>query len=305
MSNLIRQAVLDKWHEFSEPLEGRIRHPYLDILGLVTTGVGNLIDDRKTTIPKSASSLPWRAANGALMSQGEVKAQWEYLKSRQDLKSRHYKYAKDALELRFGHAMYLTDEAIDELVERRLNDFATHATKVWPEFPSFPADAQLGLLSGYWALGSWVNFPNMRRLVNAQDWAGCAEGAPADEKAPGWGTATYPCKIKDSNNPGVRPRNQRNVKCFRNAADVVASDLDLAVLHWPDSVYTQPKAPIGYKTLRVGDKGDEVKLLQRKLGLKDDGDFGPKTHAAVVTFQQKNGLVADGVVGSKTWSMLP
>ena len=57
-------------------------------------------------------------------------------------------------------------------------------------------------------------------------------------------------------------------------------------------------------TLKLGSKGASVKLLQKKLNLATDGDFGPKTKAAVVAFQKKNGLAADGIVGSKTWSLL-
>ncbi len=57
-------------------------------------------------------------------------------------------------------------------------------------------------------------------------------------------------------------------------------------------------------TLKRGSKGDEVKKLQKLLGLTADGDFGPKTEAAVKEFQKKNGLVADGVVGAKTWAIL-
>ena len=41
---MIRQSVIDRWHEFSEPLEGRVNSMYLDVKGLVTTCVGNLID---------------------------------------------------------------------------------------------------------------------------------------------------------------------------------------------------------------------------------------------------------------------
>ena len=53
--------------------------------------------------------------------------------------------------------------------------------------------------------------------------------------------------------------------------------------------------------LKLGSKGENVKLLQRFLKLKDDGDFGPKTEAAVKKWQKANGLVSDGIVGLKTW----
>jgi hypothetical protein len=53
--------------------------------------------------------------------------------------------------------------------------------------------------------------------------------------------------------------------------------------------------------LKLGSNGEQVKMLQRFLGLSDDGNFGPKTEAAVKAWQSKNGLTPDGVVGAKTW----
>src|SRR3989338_10982960 len=37
---------------------------------------------------------------------------------------------------------------------------------------------------------------------------------------------------------------------------------------------------------------------------KIDGEIGPKTKKAIRTFQEQNGLKADGKVGSKTWAKL-
>lgn len=56
--------------------------------------------------------------------------------------------------------------------------------------------------------------------------------------------------------------------------------------------------------LKMGDTGDEVKILQKALGIAGDGDFGPVTKAAVVAFQKKSRLYADGVVGKNTWAKL-
>ena len=58
------------------------------------------------------------------------------------------------------------------------------------------------------------------------------------------------------------------------------------------------------RTLRKGDTGEDVKTLQRLLGVAVDGDFGQKTHDALVAWQKAHGLVADGIAGLKTWSAL-
>jgi len=45
-----------------------------------------------------------------------------------------------------------------------------------------------------------------------------------------------------------------------------------------------------------------VETIQAKVGVKVNGDFAPRTEAAVQRFQRANGLVPDGIVGPKTWS---
>lgn len=56
--------------------------------------------------------------------------------------------------------------------------------------------------------------------------------------------------------------------------------------------------------LKLGSRGNEVKVLQEKLNLKADGIFGPLTEEAVKDFQRSNGLEVDGIVGADTLSKL-
>ncbi|MEV0217885.1 serine/threonine-protein kinase [Streptomyces sp. NPDC050704] len=65
-------------------------------------------------------------------------------------------------------------------------------------------------------------------------------------------------------------------------------------------------------TVKQGDGGSQVEELQCLLKYRHgitavgetDGDFGPLTHAAVLTFQKRAGLDTDGTVGPKTWRAL-
>jgi len=65
-----------------------------------------------------------------------------------------------------------------------------------------------------------------------------------------------------------------------------------------------------YPVLRRGSRGNYVRYLQQLLLSKlyspgsIDGVFGSVTQSAVTSFQRENGLVADGIVGSRTWATL-
>lgn len=67
-----------------------------------------------------------------------------------------------------------------------------------------------------------------------------------------------------------------------------------------------------FPQLSKGDKGDKVRVLQELLRGKGydlgtygaDGDFGGATRSAVIAFQVRNHLGADGIVGKNTWRKL-
>lgn len=43
-----------------------------------------------------------------------------------------------------------------------------------------------------------------------------------------------------------------------------------------------------------------VRALQKVLGVKEDGYFGPDTFKALIEYQKTNGLETDAIAGSKT-----
>lgn len=71
-----------------------------------------------------------------------------------------------------------------------------------------------------------------------------------------------------------------------------------------------PTAPAKLPTLLLGSRSSDVKTLQEMLNAKGfhagsvDGIFGRNTRAAVIAFQNANGLAADGIVGKLTWAKL-
>jgi hypothetical protein len=199
---------------------------YLDILGLVTTGVGNLIDTEG-----QAAALPWiHEATGVPATRAEIMAAWRALKGSQHLAKLHWRYAAKLNDLR------LTDAAIDALVASKLQQFAEHMqSRHFRDFAEWPADAQLGALSMAWACGPGfpVKFRNFATAANAQRWV----------------DAGACCKIREIGNPGVVPRNRANEKCFANAAIVTEHGMDREELHWPAMLLP----PV---VIRAGGSGD-------------------------------------------------
>lgn len=92
-----------------------------------------------------------------------------------------------------------------------------------------------------------------------------------------------------------------------NAVTDQAYPMDrIVAIRRADGVEPEGKRPV----LRRGDRGAFVLDLQAQLTAagytygKRDGDFGPRTLAAVVAFQADKGLTPDGIVGDRTWEAL-
>lgn len=87
---------------------------------------------------------------------------------------------------------------------------------------------------------------------------------------------------------------------FREGVTAILADPD----HKPNLIPHTDTT--GRPTLRRSLANDKtlVKTVQTKLGLEADGNFGPKTEAAIRVFQRAHNMVPDGIVGPKTWALL-
>lgn len=207
---MLKQSVRIAFPAFSKAFEGYVHSMYLDVKGLVTTGVGNLIDT-----PESACSLPWKHADGRLAERAEIAQAWKAVKAAKP--ALHYRQYEHLNDLR------LTDADIDALVLDKLNsNFNYISSHALPGLPDAPADAQLGVMSMAWAVGPGfpAKFANFTNFAQRGDWA----------------NAALCSAIRTEGNPGVIPRNKANLLCFNNAATVVKNGLDFEVLNWPATV---------------------------------------------------------------------
>ena len=93
-------------------------------------------------------------------------------------------------------------------------------------------------------------------------------------------------------------------------AATAAGSAAYAVTRADRAADTAQTAAIETAVLRQGSTGGEVKEVQRRLKQwgyytgSVDGVFGAATKKAVIAFQKKNGLVADGIVGKSTYERL-
>src|SRR6185437_14187423 len=160
----MQSAVRSAWRRFNEPLEGLTSWMYLDIKGLVTTGMGNLID------PVSAAlALSWSDANDGRASPDQVSAEWNRMKNN------HALAHQGAQAARAVATLHLRDADIDALILGKLdqNEAILKAFPAFSDLDAWPADAQLGLHSMAWAMGPGFGpgFPHFSHACAAKDFA--------------------------------------------------------------------------------------------------------------------------------------
>lgn len=250
---LIRQSVLDNWIPFntaqmkwtgadgnakSSPNEG-LKIPsymYEDILGLVTTGLGNLIENPVTkptqgnpstegSITNEGLNAGWEHTDGTPATPDEVRAEFSNVKSQWS--AGHWEPLGGFNDKgRAIATLFLPEAAVNKLIFSKLQAFADSLKTQLPGFDSFPADAQMALLSHAWAAGSALDgWPKFKGFIN--------------QSLPDWRSAAAEGYIYGPNHSiiaGITPRNDSNMRLMINAEGVEHGNGDPSTLYFPQSV---------------------------------------------------------------------
>ncbi len=208
----MRSAVRACFYAFNAPMEGEVNHLYVDVKGLVSIGVGHLVDPLAYAI-----QLPLKRSDGTLASRDEIVADWAAVKNGPDFARLGHRAAARVVRL------HLTKEDLGALLLAKLDQNDTVLRRRFPDFETWPSDAQLAAHSLSWACGPHFRFPKLEAALLALDFVTSSVEVFMPEEA----TIS-----------GLRPRNRANRLLFRNAAYVVVHGLDRDVLHWPNDAAT-------------------------------------------------------------------
>lgn len=151
------------------------------------------------------------------------------------------------------------------------------------------------------AFGCWPMIYTSGRVWNDSD-ADCLDNPPAPDlvSCPLW-LARYPYKTRI---PAVIPP----IAIPKLAVPTPWRDQFVAWQCQGDALgcpgFTSTTDIDEWRTAKLGDKGGHVAWLQAKLMVAADGDFGPKTNAALVAFQTSRQIPVTGVLDPRTFCAL-
>jgi GH24 family phage-related lysozyme (muramidase) len=160
---------VDSWQTFRAEIktsEGSISHMYLDTVGKVTVGVGNMLPN-----VAAAEALPFvvrRTKKKA--SKDQIKTDFEAVcEAPKGLMASRYK-ANTKLDL--------LDQEINELLDERIATFKRELKLKFPTFETYPITVQFALTDMAFNLGTnglVTKFPSFVRAIKAKDWMKAAQ----------------------------------------------------------------------------------------------------------------------------------
>ena len=147
--------------------EGCITYMYLDTVGKVTVAVGQMLP----TAAAAAAGLTFiRRDNGSQATAAEISQ--DYQSVAQQTSGRVASFYKQFTKLD------MPEDAINELLDTRIEGFEAGLRRDFPNYDSYPDEAKLGLMDMAFNLGNQglvSKFPTFTRAARAQSWRTCAQ----------------------------------------------------------------------------------------------------------------------------------
>jgi GH24 family phage-related lysozyme (muramidase) len=200
-----RASVVQSFVSWSTPFEGYLPGPYTDAKGLITVGMGNLIDSQppSPTPTAKARSLPW-SPNNIDADWTALRAAWPRIQS------------KASMALTTSR---LSPQAITDLITQTMRGEEPAIIALIPHFRDMSADLQLGIWSMVWAegTGNLAKFRTFLQAINSGDYV----------------TAAAQSHMQGV---GIGMRNLANKLLFLNAAAVKTLGADPETLYYLDGL---------------------------------------------------------------------
>jgi hypothetical protein len=190
-------AIRKDWIRYNARHEAIVWHYYLDVKGLVTVGVGNLVDP-----VEMAKQIRMVAPGGREATSLQIDTEWRNIKT--DPRAKDWRFATRLTALR------LHPDELARLVDYQLDRNDSYLAKRFPNFRSWPADAQFAIHSLSWAAGAGFRFPKLETALLAGDFL----------------TAS---KEVDINEPGTAGRNADNRALLIAASTAPAGSRELTI----------------------------------------------------------------------------
>ena len=157
------------WDDFKKEIkasEGEISHLYLDTVGAVTVGVGNML----SSVAEAQKLAFTNRQTLKAATKDEIKADYDAVKKQtKGLMASAYKpHTK----------LDLPTKEIDKLLDTRIDGFKKELKLKFSKFDNYPLTAQFALLDMAFNLGTSglvTKFPSFKKAVEAEDWEKAAK----------------------------------------------------------------------------------------------------------------------------------
>lgn len=245
----MRASVIQPFYDYSVKKEGYTTWLYPDVLNLVSSGIGFLLDGgaRYGTDTSDAAiqggtlnpltmawfhkGIGWTPTNnviGTPATEDEVKAAWIKVKTEPSKK-----YLQGGFAFANDTDLTLSDQAIHDAFEKLQGGFEAELKRYFPNWDDWPADAQFAAMSMAWAMGPAFprTFTKFASAANALDFTTAAQ-----ESFFQGGGGTQAARTG---------RNADNFAMFNNAANTIIHNGDRELLFF--AVAPSPlRGPGGY-----------------------------------------------------------